>query len=1096
MINRIFILHRVYLLSLLNNHTSLQTKIRKIQANNIKLYIILNGGLKMKRFLLQVLRMMLVISILVSTSVTFTLNSSASDPNLALNPGFENGAANWANWSGCGATFSINNQNYRTGSSCASISTSQNGYSVWAQEFHSGFSYGDHVYASVYIKTSNVTTSSGGGARLAITCIDNTGNAIGFCTTTALTGTQGYTLAQALTIIPDNTVYYKITLEMVDAIGTVYFDDVVVNIQTRTVGPQASAQVIMENNMPVLYVDGQKQAPMFFCGNTDITTQTGLQNIYAEFEKAKNAGLNLGSIVMSLPWSWYNMMEYDNIIQNITQINPNIKLILRVRVTPPYWWYSRYPGEFITYSDSSNDTVNASYGSVKWQTEAAQNLRYFIRHVRTSSYSDHVIGYYLSNANTDEWFYTNMDKYGDYNPQNVTKFRQWLTAKYATNSALQAAWGNGTVTLTTAAIPTQAERTSNHDGMFMNIPSAQNVVDYIQYHNEVVADTIKSLASIIKQEAGSQSLVGTFYGYLNEISHCATNATNHSGHLAIQKLLSDPNIDIIGGPYSYRQRGIGNVSAWHGPIDSVMAAGKLYMMEDDTNTYLSTDADQRAANQGESIELIKRNFGQVVSHGAAVWYFDLYADGMWNDTAFWNEISNLRNAYQSILNTNRAYAPEVAVIYSETAPYRMRSDRYFFDEPDLSAWRYEIEKAGASVGFYYMDQIHLVPDSTKVYIFANAFDIDATDLANINAKVKRNNNVAVFTYAPGYITSSGYSTANMSTVTGMTIEKYTTAMPLTTNITNSTHAICQGFYNTNYGISTSMKPAFYVNDAGATVLGKYTGGNKANSFAIKDMGTWKSIFTGSPGIPAGMIKNIISYAGGHVYASSNMGTNVGIYANSSILTLHGLTGLASNNYTINLPRNVATVMDVSSGALVATNATSITTGIAAGKSKIFKLYDTALSTLNILQNPSFESAKNSWNYYGSDPNNWSIVTDGVNGTSASKITKTGAASDWFEIIYQDFAATTGKTYSISGYVKTNITNAGGYAAITVVGYDINGNVVDYLYDNVGSNTSFTQYSRNYKPSASVTSISIQCVAKGVWNNGDSAVFDHFAVIMN
>ena len=58
----------------------------------------------------------------------------------------------------------------------------------------------------------------------------------------------------------------------------------------------------------------------------------------------------------------------------------------------------------------------------------------------------------------------------------------------------------------------------------------------------------------------------------------------------------------------------------------------------------------------------------------------------------------------------------------------------------------------------------------QLYIFTNQCYVDAETMARIQAKLRRNGATAVWLYAPGYITSAGFSLDSMRELTGMTFK--------------------------------------------------------------------------------------------------------------------------------------------------------------------------------------------------------------------------------------------------------------------------------------------------------------------------------------
>jgi hypothetical protein len=151
--------------------------------------------------------------------------------------------------------------------------------------------------------------------------------------------------------------------------------------------------------------------------------------------------------------------------------------------------------------------------------------------------------------------------YADYSPSFVAEFEQ------------RAGGGGG-------APATGEERCSPPDG---NVVVDQASADFNLYLSRAVQRAISANAQAAKAAMGGKGLVMAFYGYLNELGgHRASG----SGHLALQQLLADKNLDGIVSPYKYGMNfrlPTGNFATM-GPIDSPRLHGKLWVSEDDTRT--------------------------------------------------------------------------------------------------------------------------------------------------------------------------------------------------------------------------------------------------------------------------------------------------------------------------------------------------------------------------------------------------------------------------------------------------------------------------------------------------------------------------------
>jgi hypothetical protein len=78
-------------------------------------------------------------------------------------------------------------------------------------------------------------------------------------------------------------------------------------------------------------------------------------------------------------------------------------------------------------------------------------------------------------------------------------------------------------------------------------------------------------------------------------------------------------------------------------------------------------------------------------------------------------------------------------------------------------------------------------------------------------------------------------------------------------------------------------PAFAVTDPDAIALARYRGTELVGT-AVRDFGTWRSVFIGVPSITDGLAHNLAKWAG--CWCAADAGDAV--YANESFITIHGI----------------------------------------------------------------------------------------------------------------------------------------------------------------------------------------------------------------
>ncbi|NMA38719.1 MAG: hypothetical protein GX937_00920, partial [Lentisphaerae bacterium] len=177
----------------------------------------------------------------------------------------------------------------------------------------------------------------------------------------------------------------------------------------------------------------------------------------------------------------------------------------------------------------------------------------------------------------------------------------------------------------------------------------------------------------------------------------------------------------------------------------------------------------------------------------------------------------------------------------------------------------------------------------KLYIFTNQCYVDAETMARIQAKLRRNGATAVWLYAPGYITSAGFSLDSMRELTGMTFK--------------------------------AEQPG---GSAPAPVITRQDGGNLE---AVSYRG-FQSMYN-PRGLTPAQLRELCQRLGIHVYADAD---DV-LSANANFLMLHTST---AGEKTITLPRP-SRVTELISGKVVAEKTTQFKENLDPGITRVYRL---------------------------------------------------------------------------------------------------------------------------------------------------------------
>ena len=279
------------------------------------------------------------------------------------------------------------------------------------------------------------------------------------------------------------------------------------------------------------------------------------------------------------------------------------------------------------------------------------------------------------------------------------------------------------------------------------------------------------------------------------------------------------------------------------------------------------------------------------------------------------------------------------------APDRANTVAVIMDSPSLHFRRYSkndpvggnlitgmlgpIAKAGFAYDIHLIEDIEIIPDDYKTYIFINSFYLSDAQRKTIKQRFGKNNNLLVFSYAAGYFTgddNAAYScdVKNMSSFLNMNMA-----------VAADCNAIPRGRMTGNYGnqvLAVSAKnpealyPLFYINDPAAKVMATFTDSspelNGQAAMALKDNGSYRTVYCGIPVWTPELLRTLAALGGTHVY-SQDKPTYVLRPGNGHIL-LHTADASTAN---IVLPRPARRVYDVTNNRELARNCSKLTVQI-------------------------------------------------------------------------------------------------------------------------------------------------------------------------
>ncbi len=620
---------------------------------------------------------------------------------------------------------------------------------------------------------------------------------------------------------------------------------------------------------PSIIVNGQAYRPHLFFVNAD-AAENDSDVVARQTRRAARAGIHLHTCVAYLPlknaYGERSFMAIDNAIRAIVDADPEALIVLRVQCAPTNFWVRTHPDQMSKFQDGTEGDV--SIASTAFWADTVNALGAMIARFGEEGVPGHnrVIALHLDKG---EWFYEPGVGY-DYSEVNKLAFRNWLHEHYQSEYALKAAWVNGGVTFDKADIPVweSPARDKRFDSVLLDRPKERRIVNYVTFASEAVARVLCGLAHAVKEISAGKLLVLVPYGYVFEFAN-----RNDSGHQALGQVLNCPHIDILTGPNSYASRAAGGVGGFCAPVDSVRLHNKLWIVEDDTKTYLADSETPDSYNpkitgQQETTMVHRRNYFASLIHGCGLSWMDLWGQGWLDSDEIWDEISELLR-FENLLQENGAVdAPEAAVMIDEASFSWVRGDAsgQAIQSGLIGKARDLLVRSGAAVGFYLQSDVAELPETVKVVFFLNALRVTTAERQAIRDKLQRPGLTLVWLYAPGLYDETGVCPLEVTEIVGMPLKPQAWSSRIGTIFTDERHPVIERLHGgKRMGTDEVVNPSFTVIDPQGTVLGEYAQSGDPSIVARTTESGWKSIFVGEPHLTGELIRGIFRFGGVHLY---------------------------------------------------------------------------------------------------------------------------------------------------------------------------------------------------------------------------------------
>jgi len=623
------------------------------------------------------------------------------------------------------------------------------------------------------------------------------------------------------------------------------------------------AKIAVRKGVAELIIGGEPHLPLWFFVNTEMAEdlEAGREVARRQIRYAYEAGVRIFTVLAHLPWKTRSgERRYEPLEESLRFIaecaGPEALILPRLIFSPPLSWERAHPDQMIHYADGSTGDVSLASRAF-WEEEAVQALHAAVERVAEGPYANRVFGFYLEHG---EWFHEKGRGY-DRSEANVAGFRAWLRQHYKNSQiALRAAWHDGSVTFDNADIPPAPPTPSG--SVFFGEREGR-WVDFHAYSSDLVAQVILRLGQAVKEASGNRSVVAVSYGYTLELPRAS------SGHLALGQILESPVIDILTGPLSYGGRMPGGSAPLPAPVDSVTLAGKLWVSEDDTKTFLAgaetpDTYNPKVATSEGTRAVHARNFGAALARGTGVSWMDLWGEGWLDDRDIWQNLGRLVQIADRLATRRRnprtrsLREPDVAVIVDEKSFFDVHADEDLLGH--LVAYQRDVlVRSGARIGFYLLSDLAKknFPEQPKLLLFLNAFRIPQDVRAAITRRFQNDGRTLAWLFGPGCREANP---AELTDVIGMQLRLQPWGSKAGTQVTDGRSPLTDGLRGQRLGEEKRVNPTYYVSDPRAQVLGEYVyTGNP--SIAVRKHPRWQSVFIGETTLTVPLLRGLYRLAG-------------------------------------------------------------------------------------------------------------------------------------------------------------------------------------------------------------------------------------------
>ena len=530
----------------------------------------------------------------------------------------------------------------------------------------------------------------------------------------------------------------------------------------------AQARFVDVGGRVKLELDGKLYAPDFWHFSGAFRKNPAARP--EEAAEMRDAGFRSFELCINFRDFWlgpgkYDFSKLDQHAALMLEACPDAVFLLGVGCFMPEWWVEANPDDATAHADGSPRyklREAQALSSKKWLRDAEEPLRALIEHLKTSPYGRRVWSISVAEHTNSEWFWTIRGVGGKpvvsgYSLSDLATFRDFLRRKYRDDKALAAAWKMPGMTFASAQMPPAELHTRGRIGALLDPERDRQLMDWFEYRNLSVAESLIELCRIVKDASGGKLLAGAYYGYFVEMASNLPRAIQDHGHNGYLETAKSPYVDFVRAPTRYDLRRIGAPDGIMQIYDTYTRHGKVVFLECDLRT-----AYRESRNAGltiyvahpttgdQTVAVLNRAFGMSLATGIGRYWYDISAGG-YREPVLQELLKEHKRIYDELPPVQNLTPRDVAVVFDRDSVYCTKRNARDAVLPLIAGPLFrDLNRLGASFRVLSLDDLwddKLPPH--KFYIMANAFCLSKEQREKLMKRFAAEKATVLWLYAPG-----------------------------------------------------------------------------------------------------------------------------------------------------------------------------------------------------------------------------------------------------------------------------------------------------------------------------------------------------------